>query len=407
MRSTLLPFVLVATATAAFAQAPAHLVGLTAQIPVLLHRDQSTCNNVSCTPPGFPQTLALPNAGGTGWDPVLSGAWISNGPVLACVDDNCNYLCPPGPSPVPPGALITGLEVVESLNEIWATDSLSNLVRISRACPPAMLSSCNTGVPFTPTRGTSGLAVDEGLQLVFIAAADWVSGASQLRISTMASPCTPFQALPITGGSCGVVLRPITGLAVDWWHRVLYLTDGFTTLGWSYAYTPSPPAVTFTPLNCCPNGFGDSLVGLAWRPEKAVPFGPTCANGTCPTCAMQHRLANDPNLGNSGFALNLTGASAGSLDWAVLTIGSCAGPGFTIAGVCGPLFVTAATLGTLGPVTATGGIGCAANAQFLLPIPLAPALAGLPIASQCFAWCPAGTGGTSLSNCLSWVLQGN
>src|SRR5260221_158702 len=276
MRSALLPFVLGATPATAFAQAPAHLVGLTAQIPVLLHRDQSTCNNVSCTPPGFPQTLALPNAGGTGWDPVLSGAWISNGPVLACVDDNCNYLCPPGPSPVPPGALITGLEVVESLNEIWATDSLSNLVRISRACPSAMLSSCNTGVPFTPTRGTSGLAVDEGLQLVFIAAADWVSGASQLRISTMASPCTPFQVLPI---------------------------------------------------------------------------------------------------------------------------GGCAGPGFTIAGVCGPFFVTAATLGTLGPVTATGGIGCAANAQFLLPIPLAPALAGLPIASQCFAWCPAGTGGTSLSNC--------
>jgi hypothetical protein len=32
-------------------------------------------------------------------------------------------------------------------------------------------------------------------------------------------------------------------------------------------------------------------------------------------------------------------------------------------------------------------------------------LRGLPIASQCLGMCPGG--GTTLSNCLSWVLQGN
>ena len=31
--------------------------------------------------------------------------------------------------------------------------------------------------------------------------------------------------------------------------------------------------------------------------------------------------------------------------------------------------------------------------------------AGLPLASQCLAFCPGG--GTSLSNCLSWMLQGS
>ena len=112
-----LPLAALSLTAVAAAQVPAHLVGLTAQIPTLTHRDQGSCTTLAqCTPVAFPPTVGLPYLGGTGWDPVLSGAWISNGPVLACVSDTCGYLCPPGPSPTP--SPITGLEVVESLNQI-------------------------------------------------------------------------------------------------------------------------------------------------------------------------------------------------------------------------------------------------------------------------------------------------
>jgi hypothetical protein len=142
-------------------------------------------------------------------------------------------------------------------------------------------------------------------------------------------------------------------------------------------------------------------------PCGAIPLGQPCANGSCLTCPMVHRLASDPVLGNASFALDLLGAEPGTLAWALLTVGSCNHPGLPVPGLCGPFLTSSTVLGSIGPIAPTGGTGCAANAQFPLSLPVIPGLAGLPIASQCLVFCPAASGGTSLSNCLSWVLEGN
>ena len=403
MRTLLLPsLLLLATANLAAQGGPTHLVGLTAQMPAVVTRDQSICVDGFCQPLGFPQTVGLPYLGGTGWDPVQSGSWISNGPSIACVDRNCNYLCPIGPVATP--GLVTGLEVVESLNEIWATDSLGSIVRMTRTCPPAYISSCVTGVPVTPTRGLSGIAVDEGRQLVFYCGGDWVLGTSRVWVSLMGSPCTPFHNQPVTSFCSPVVLRVLTGLAVDWGNQVLYMTDGFHTIGWSYVYNPAGPSITFAPASCCFTTIGDSLVGLAVQTNPAVPLGGPCANGSCPACPMVHTLAGDPNLGNGAFGLRLTGAPAGSTQFAALKIGTCVAPGTFIAGLCGPVWMLPPLWGTLGP-NFVGGFGCTGVTVFGFPLPPVPAVAGMPIASQCLGICPGG--GTTMSNCLSWVLQGN
>jgi hypothetical protein len=397
----LLSFAALSLAASVAAQTPAHLVGLTAQIPTVTHRDQSTCTTLSqCTPAGFPATVGLPYLGGTGWDPILSGAWISNGPVIACVSDTCGYLCPPGPSPTP--SPITGLEVVESLNQIWATDALGNVCRMTRSCPPALINVCNTGAPVSPTQGLSGLAVDEGRGLVFMSHGNWGTGATTILVSTMTSPCTPFFTMTLPAVCSN--FRIATGLAVDWGNTVLYVTDGFTTIKLPYVASPGPTIAFLPPGPCCMllNG-GDTFVGLAWRPSPAVPFGTPCAAAPCPSCPMVHGTNGDSNLGNGSFALTLNGVPAGSLAWCLLTVGSCSAPGTSIAALCGPLWTTSASLGTLGPNLVPGS-GCS-NTQFPLPLPPVPAFAGLPLASQCIAVCPSF--GITMSNCLSWVLQGN
>lgn len=404
MRHPLLPTVLLLAATTAALPAqgpPNHLVGITAQLAAFVKRDQFACNDTACQPAGFPQLAGLPYQGGTGWDPIRSGAWISNGPVLALIDDNCNYLCPPMPTPTPGG--ITGLEVVESANELWATDTGSNLVRMTRSCPPTILSVCNLGIVPTPTRGTSGLAVDEGRGIVFVCAADWTTGASQLRVSQIGTPCTPFHVQPVVSGCSPVTLRSLTGLAVDWGNQVLYMTDGIQTVGWNYVYNPAGPSIAFTPATCCFPPIIDTWIGLAVRPKRAVPTGNPCAAAPCITCPMIHRLVGDPNLGNASFALDLNGVPAGSIVFAALSLGSCSTAGLPVPGLCGPLWLVPPLWGTLGP-NFPAGAGCVST-QFAFPLPAAPAFAGLPVASQCIALC--GGTGSSISNCLSWVMQGN
>lgn len=402
MRHILRSFALAAcTATLVAQTPPPRLIGLTAQIPTVVHRDQLACTDTTCTPAGFPQMVGLPYQGGTGWDPGRSGAWISNGPLLALVGDACNYLCPPLTSPTPGD--ITGLEVVESQNELWATDTLANLVRLTRSCPPTVVNVCNLGIVPTASRGVSGLAVDEGRGLVFVCAADWATGVSQLRVSLLGSPCTPFHVQMVTSACSTVPLRPLTGLAVDWGNHTLYLTDGLQTIGWTYAFNPAGPSIVFAPLNCCMAPPTDMLIGLAVRPARPTSMGVACANGTCPACPMAHTLVGDPNLGNGTFALQLNGVPTGSIAFAALSIGGCNPAGVTAPGLCGPLWLTTPLWGALGPNFPAGG-GCATTI-FPMPLPPVVAFAGLPIGSQCLALCPGG--GTTISNCLGWILQGN
>src|SRR5262249_14772172 len=156
------------------------------------------------------------------------------------------------------------------------------------------------------TNATGGLAVDEVNRLVFYSYSNWTTGATTVHVATMANPCQIVQTL--TAPVCpGVAPRGITGLGVDAVRRILYLTDGMTTMAGSYIVLPGP-MVVFTAQPCCtiaPPVAGDFYVGLAVRSGRATSVGAPCANGACPACPMVHTLANSPNLGNASFALSL------------------------------------------------------------------------------------------------------
>jgi hypothetical protein len=398
-------------ATALPAQTPNNLIALTRTTPILAQRDHNNCAQLPfCNPPGFPPAPAQLYAGGTAWDPIRNGAWISNGTLLAEVDPNtCNYICPPAPAPlVSPNAVVTGLEMVETLNQVWMLDSFGNLYQMQYACPPIVLSMCNTGLALTATNATGGLAVDEKNRLVFYAYSNWAAATTTIHVATMANPCQIMQTF--TAVACpGSLLRSCTGLAVDCCREVLYMTDGILTVAWNYTVLVGP-AVAFGLQTCCllpPPVPGDTYIGLGVRSGGATPFGPGCANGACPACPMVHSLRNSPNLGNAQFGLDLSGAPLGSLTWCAIGVGPCAGPGLLFPPLCGPLF-TGPLLGTLGPVATPAGFGCGGFAGFNLPLPMIPAFCGSVLSSQCVTFCITAAGnGTALSNCLSWELQGN
>lgn len=392
------------------AQTPAHLVGITRNLPALRHQSHPSCSVLAqCVLPGMPNAAALPPwSGGTAWNPVRSGAWVTNGTAIAQYDDTCAPMCPPAPIPtLGPNAVITGLELVESLDQLWMIDSQGRLHFYTNACPPMPLGVCNTGLAQTAIGNvTSGLAVDERNGLVFISYPMFPGGLNRIAVSLVGAPCnivSTFQAPPCVGGAAAA---PFLGLACDWGNQVLYATDGATTIGMAYNWVA--PNVVVTGLNCCPAiAVAEPMIGLAVRPGRATSVGTSCANGPCAPCPQIHTLRNDPNLGNAQFTLGLDQAPAMAFSWCLIGNGPCQMPGVTFPPLCGNLH-TLPYLGSIGPVV-TGGIGpCDGTASFPLPLPLAPGLAGQVFSSQCLSLCfGGGVFGIALSNCLSWELQGN
>lgn len=390
----------------ATAQSPDHLVGITRNLGDLRRLSQPACNVLAtCSPAGFPSAAGMPaTAGGTAWDPIHSGAWISNGQFLACVDDACNYLCTPFAVPgMNPNNFIAGLEVVESRNELWLVDSNDTLRVYSLTCPPVPLRSCQV-VFIDPTLVSTGLAVDELGGQVFYSRFQPVTGSTVIAYADLATPCQVVSGTLLP--SCGTALSDSTGLACDAGTETLYVTDGLRTQALRYGFAGG--ALNLTSRSCCqavPAG-ADPLMGLAVRPGRATSAGATCANGSCPNCAMDHDTTGDSVLGNAQFALHLGNAPAGSLVWCIVGAGPCALPGANIPALCGPIYTTP-VLGTLGPALSGGGIGCTGSADFPMPLPAAAGLAGVVLSSQCVVLCSNVIGlGTSVSNCLSFELQG-
>ncbi len=407
---SLLMLVLPAVAAVLTAQTPDHLFGITRNIPALRHQSHTACAVLGqCALPGMPPATPLPPfVGGTAWDPTRSGAWVSNGVLTGKFDDNCTTMCPPAPLPSPGIAmLVTGLEVVEGLNQLWAIDSAGILHFYTNTCPPNPAGMCNTGLgPTAIGNVTSGLAVDELQGLVFIAHPVFPVGINRIVVTLLAQPCAPvaqFQLPP-----CFTPFGTVTGLACDWGNQILYATDGFSTVAMSYAWTP--PTLTITGITCCvlPIMTADPLIGLAVRPGRATSTGMSCGNGACPPCPQVHTLLNDPVLGNAGFRLALDQAPANTFAWCLIGAAPCQVPGVIVPPLCGPVH-TLPFLGTLGPnATGPATTPCDGATSFNLPLPIAPGLAGLLFSSQCLTVCFSTTGfGTGLSNCLSWQLQGN
>lgn len=387
------------TASNVTAQASASLVGLTRFTNTLQQSLHTPCTLLpSCPAPGLPPATS-PTAGGTAFDGSNNNMWATSGQALASYSGpiTCTLVCPPGPCPKSsPAANASGLDVVESLGELWITDDLGWLTRCNNVCPPTISAQC----PITMLPGDipTGVAVDDGRGLVFYTALN--ATGSRLYIAQIATPCTPFANVPLL--DCFSFAIPSAGIAVDWGNAIVYWTDGRGTYSFTYTYNSSGPSITFGAQTCCiivsPN---DPYTDLTLRPRGVSPAGNPCANGTCPVCPNIHTLRNAPILGST-VEFGLDNAPEAALAICALAIGSCTAGAPTIPPLCGPLLLPGPPSSLPFQIT-TGSSGCAGSATFLWPLPAIPAFAGLPIASQVIVICGAGTG-TALSNCIDFTL---
>jgi len=413
MRQYILPFaLLLASLHPLGAQTPDNLIGLTRNAPIIAQQDHLPCAaRPFCPAAGMPPAAPLPPfVGGTAWDPRQRQVWVSNGQLLAAYDMNgCAPNCPPMPCPTSsPNALCTGLAFVESLNQLWILDSQGVILQCTPSCPPAVIAQCTTGLLPGINAATSGLAVDEGKGLVFYSYTNFTTGVSTFHVAYQTAPCQFWFVQTV--GPCvpGMVFGPVTGLAVDWCQSLLYLTDGLQTQSLNYTLGAGGTFMTAIGTCCTWTGTGpipDPVIGLCVRPGHATTMGPPCANGVCPPCPMQHRLRNDPNLGNLAFTIGLDGAPTGALAWCLIGFGGCAGPGVIVPPLCGPILTPPG--GALPPQLIAGAGACGGTANFPMPLPVISGLCGAVLSSQCIVICPGGGIGTSMSPCLSWRLQGS
>lgn len=392
-------------------QSPANLIGVTRNSPLIAQNQHGACTLLpNCAPTGMPPSTFVAWAGGTAWDPATNTVWVTTGQLLGRYTMNgCGVSCPPAACPKSsPLAEATGLDVFAAANELWVIDDAGWITRCTNACPPVVITSCNTGLALAGFTATTGIAVDGIRGLVFYSTADFAAGTGTIYAATLANPCVPFQAVAVF--DCFNNPNQITGIAVDAANAVLYWTNGRSTFDWSYSYNPSGPAVAFTPGTCCVQAapLPDPYTDLSIRWGAATSTGAPCANGACPACPMSHVLRNAPLLGTT-LQLGLDLAPVSVPAWCVIGLGPCLAIGPMVPPLCGPVLVPLPAAGTLGLQFTAGSSGsagtppCNGSTTFLLPLPPNSALAGTVLSSQCVTLCvPTGT---ALSNCLSWTLQ--
>jgi hypothetical protein len=393
-------------AAAALAQTPANLIAYTLNGSAIFQGDHATCTQISLCATGQPSTGLFLWQGGIAYDSSRSEVWVSNGNLLGRYNGTtCGATFGPVLCPRTPGFDVCGLDVHDALNQLWIIDNANVITRVTNNNSLTLVTThLITGLAAgqTPT----GISIDELRGLVFYSTTDFSSptGNGFIYVAPISSPGIPFQSWPVVDCITTTNGR-ITGLAVDAGNSVIYWTNGRGTFKVSYVYTASPgPTVAFTPGSCCIMlaPLGDPFMDIAIKWGGATSSGAPCASGTCPSCPMVHSLRNAPLLGTT-LQLGLDLAPVGVPAWCLINVGSCAGSAGTIPPLCGPVLVPTSAAVTLGFQITTGGGPCTGTTTFLLPLPPNPALAGLPLASQCIALCPPT--GVTMSNCLSYVLQ--
>ena len=369
--------------------------------------------HATCTPLGTCTTTLLPQnpalsywPGGSAWDATTNSLWVTTGlrlerrSVAPCGLTCAQIACPKSSLT----ALAMGMDINDLTNELWILDDAGIVTRCSNTCPPAVLGSF-TPLPSIALAGTNAptaIAIDEMNGLVFYATSDFAGSGSAIHCALLATPALIFQSTPMT--ICFGTL--ITGIAVHPGLGKLYVTNGRETYDWNYIYNSTGPSVTF-PFGsgtCCTIApLGDPYIDLSIRWAPPTPMGEPCANGSCPLCPMVHSLRNAPLLGTN-LQLGLDQAPPGIPVWCLVSFGSCQPNGPVLPPLCGPLYVPlGAALFALGFVVTTG-TSCNASATIVLPLPGNSIFLGLPLASQFVGLCTPPTG-TTMSNCLSWVLQ--
>ncbi|MCA8973620.1 MAG: hypothetical protein KDC98_02815 [Planctomycetes bacterium] len=402
----LLPAILFAAA--AVAQTPPNLLAITLA-PLsgtpMLHQSV----HGSCTPLGSCTTVLPPNTlnywpGGTTWDSATNSAWATTGTLLTKQDlTTCTPSCGPVQCPRSPGSQATGLDLHDALNELWTIDSNGIITRSQNNCGLAFVASHNTGLlPGAGPTVTTAIGIDELRGLVFYSTSNFGVGSGTIYVAPIATPGAWFASFAVQDCFNGPNL--ITGLAVDAGNAAIYWTNGRGTFRWTYTVAAGP-VVNLIPGTCCIQAapVTEPYTDLAIKWGGATPSGTPCANGTCPACPMVHLLRNAPLLGTT-LQLGLDQTPTSMPAWCVISFGACTGGGSAFPPLCAPPLVNLnATAVTLGMNITTAGTGCTGTTTFLLPLPSNPSLAGVPMSSQCIGLCPPL--GTTMSNCLSWILQ--
>lgn len=396
-------------AAPAVSQTPPGLIGLTRNLPLMLSIDTGTCLAQRCVPV-FPTASTQPAwAGGTAYDPVRGGSWITNGVAIAEVaQGTCATLCPVQPVPLSsPNAVATGLAYNESAGVLFVSDSLNNILTVKvSGCNLTVVNTCQTWPVSTTNPTIGGLATDDVNGLIFYSGSQW-SGAPNniIFVAKQSTPCQYFCKILVPACTTGP-LGPITGLAHDCCKNVLWATDGINWIAMSYNLA----TCTGNVVTCCKLPFTtEPLIGLCMLPSIATSKDQTAASKSCtapicPACpAMEHTMVGQPTIGNPGFTLRLDNAPAASTGVLVLNLGAC-GAGVPFG--CGQIFVPTAGWIVLGPFGTGGGVGCTGGNALTLSLAPNPFFCGFTFSTQYAVICIGGGAfGTALSNCLSWAIS--
>ncbi len=179
---------------------------------------------------------------------------------------------------------------------------------------------------------------------------------------------------------------------------ILTLSTAMLSLPHSGVVFNLPPGITCNSVQL-------GIVNNQWTAAGAAsvtPFGTGCAGGNGQPLVLS--AVGLPLIGNTGFALTLTGppdttsavvflATSAVLNAPPL-VGSCS----ILLDIPSALTFIAAGVSPLGPATVTGGA-----AVFPLPVPLLPVAVGFTLGVQAVAFDASAPGGLTLSNALTLV----
>lgn len=381
-------------------------LGLTQVGPLVQQHNQLGCN----LGPQCPVPLSAPPflAGASAWDGTSKTLWLSDGATLSSWDpDTCSIVCPPIPSLS--SAPTSGLTVVEASNTLYELDQSGVIQQWNLGCPLTPGPACTVASIIGSGWRYTSLAADELAGLMFIGAADPVTGNSIIQVSQLATPCNPFSVIQLS--PCGSApLRLLTGLVTDNCAGTLYATDGYQTVEINYTFSAFP-TINFTYLQagCCsllpftPTAL--PYAGLAIRPRPAGITGNPCSTGACLPCVPQIIEESDPIIGNPSYTISMVNAPGGAIAWVGFNLGGCTGF-TTIPPFCAPLRLPiSGSLTIIGPVGTGGTVGsCDGIVSSTGPIPLNPALCGVPFSAQGLVFCPSG--GTAVTGCMTTAFQG-
>lgn len=134
--------------------------------------------------------------------------------------------------------------------------------------------------------------------------------------------------------------------------------------------------------------FNTPTADFTMVPVKVHTVAASCMPATsCPACtALELDTQGDALLGNTGFAIDLSGGPTGGIGLVYASIGHCQSVPFE----CGTLVLDPSSAIDLG-FALLGGVGsCGGSGTFSMPLPNLPALFGTFLCAQGAVLCPAG-----------------